>query len=88
MTLYIVLNRAIAPIRMLQHFRATCLLDFDWSNYTKWRQDIVLALGLMDLDICHAEDRPTVSSSVSKMRLEKWERLNCLSLKIIKTSII
>lgn len=87
MTLYIVLNRAIAPIRMLQHFRAACMLDFDWSNYTKWWRDIELALGLMDLDICRLEDKPTISSSVTKMRLEKWERLNCLSLMIIKTSM-
>lgn len=45
----------------------------------------------MDLDMCLLEDKPTVSpdesSSSSKTRLQKWEKLDCWSMMNTKRSI-
>lgn len=52
---------------------------------------IELNLGVMDVDMCLMEDKPTFSDDDSSMgcksRLEKCERLNSLSLLIIKRTI-
>lgn len=54
-------------------------------------RDIELVLGLMDIKLCLLEDKSIVSSddssSETKVKLEKWERSNLLSLILVKRSI-
>ncbi|XP_052171530.1 uncharacterized protein LOC127787509 [Diospyros lotus] len=61
------------------------------TNFKRWKEDIEIQLGLMDLDIALHENeppKPTVRSSIEeKARYEKWGRANRLSLMIMKRSI-
>ncbi|CAA2995893.1 Hypothetical predicted protein [Olea europaea subsp. europaea] len=61
------------------------------TNFKRWKEDIGIQLGLMDLDIVLRKDefpKPTEQSSIDeKAKYEKWKRVNCLCLMIIKRSI-
>ncbi|RVW83996.1 hypothetical protein CK203_047311 [Vitis vinifera] len=61
------------------------------TNFKKWKDDIVIVLGCMDLDYALREDRPTdlTSASTAEQRaaMEKWKRSNRMSLMIMKHSI-
>ncbi|OIT37006.1 hypothetical protein A4A49_66137 [Nicotiana attenuata] len=61
------------------------------SNYKKWKQDVEIVLGLMDLDFALTEQKPagptTTSSADEKAKYEKWMKANKLSLMIMKRSI-
>ncbi|XP_019261993.1 PREDICTED: uncharacterized protein LOC109239856 [Nicotiana attenuata] len=60
------------------------------SNYKKWKQDVEIVLGLMDLDFAF-EQKPaeptTTSTADEKAKYEKWMKANKLSLTIMKRSI-
>ncbi|XP_075106514.1 uncharacterized protein LOC107829157 [Nicotiana tabacum] len=61
------------------------------SNYKKWKQDVEIVLGLMDLDFAFIEQKPaeptTTSTTDEKAKYEKWMKANKLSLMIMKRSI-
>ncbi|XP_070025472.1 uncharacterized protein [Nicotiana sylvestris] len=61
------------------------------SNYKKWKQDVEIVLGLMDLDFALTEQKPTepITTSIAdeKAKYDKWMKANKLSLMIIKRSI-
>ncbi|OIT28409.1 hypothetical protein A4A49_62189, partial [Nicotiana attenuata] len=61
------------------------------SNYKKWKQDVEIVLGLMDLDFALTEHKPaepiTTSTADEKAKYEKWMKANKLSLMIMKRSI-
>ncbi|XP_028053243.1 uncharacterized protein LOC114257660 [Camellia sinensis] len=61
------------------------------TNFKKWKEQIGIILGIMDLDYALKEPAPTKpndTSSKEHMALyEKWECSNLLSLMIMKGSI-
>ncbi|KAK3039644.1 hypothetical protein RJ639_027235 [Escallonia herrerae] len=61
------------------------------TNFRKWKEQISIILGVMDLDYALRVDAPTAltaeSSTEQKAAYEKWERSNRISLMIMKGSI-
>ncbi|XP_048433471.1 uncharacterized protein LOC125474084 [Pyrus x bretschneideri] len=57
------------------------------GNFKKWKQDIEIVLGLMDLDLDLRDDEPTPldENSTADQRFEKWEKANRMSLMVMKT---
>ena len=61
------------------------------ANFKKWKEQIGIVLGCMDLDYALREPTPIKPTSEStneqKALYEKWERSNRMSLMIMKCSI-
>ncbi|KAK3004797.1 hypothetical protein RJ639_019930 [Escallonia herrerae] len=61
------------------------------TNFRKWKEQISIILGVMDLDYALRVDAPATltaeSSTEQKAAYEKWERSNRISLMIMKGSI-
>ncbi|KAK6149946.1 hypothetical protein DH2020_017471 [Rehmannia glutinosa] len=61
------------------------------SNFKKWKENILIILGCMDLDYALRVEQPPsltdASSAEEKRNFEKWERSNRVSLMIIKRGI-
>ncbi|KAK3032597.1 hypothetical protein RJ639_037361 [Escallonia herrerae] len=61
------------------------------TNFRKWKEQISIILGIMDLDYALRVDTPAAltaeSSTEQKAAYEKWERSNRISLMIMKDSI-
>ncbi|XP_019266856.1 PREDICTED: uncharacterized protein LOC109244252 [Nicotiana attenuata] len=61
------------------------------SNYKKWKQDVEIVLGLMELDFALTEQKPTEPTTTStadeKAKYKKWMKANKLILMIMKRSI-
>jgi hypothetical protein len=61
------------------------------TNFSTWRDQVKLTLGVMDLDHALRTDPPAAltdaSKSDQKRAYEQWERSNRMSLMIIKNSI-
>nr|XP_009785691.1 PREDICTED: uncharacterized protein LOC104233928 [Nicotiana sylvestris] len=61
------------------------------SKYMKWKYDVEIVLGLMDLDFALTEKKLvepiTTSTADEKAKYEKWMKANKLSLMIMKRSI-
>ncbi|KAM1674536.1 hypothetical protein COP2_041408 [Malus domestica] len=57
------------------------------SNFKKWKEDVQIVLGLMDLDLALRKDKPATLTDESmpdqKSKFEKWERANRMSLMIM-----
>ncbi|XP_021730032.1 uncharacterized protein LOC110697004 [Chenopodium quinoa] len=63
----------------------------DGTNFKSWKENVMIVLGCMDLDLALRVERPIAltdsSSSVEKGNMEKWERSNRMSLMIMKRAI-
>ncbi|CAH1433895.1 unnamed protein product [Lactuca virosa] len=60
------------------------------TNFKEWKENIMLVLGCMDLDLALRIEQPilTATSSVENKRdAEKWDRSNRMSLMIIKRDV-
>ncbi|GKE08522.1 hypothetical protein Tco_1412073 [Tanacetum coccineum] len=58
------------------------------TNFSTWRDQVKLTLGVMDLDHALRIDPPAAESTADqKHAYEQWERSNRMSLMIIKNSI-
>ncbi|KAK2998787.1 hypothetical protein RJ639_022915 [Escallonia herrerae] len=61
------------------------------TNFRKWKEQISIILGVMDLDYTLRVDAPAAltaeSSTEQKAAYEKWKRSNRISLMIMKGSI-
>ncbi|KAK3033128.1 hypothetical protein RJ639_036487 [Escallonia herrerae] len=61
------------------------------TNFRKWKEQISIILGVMDLDYALRVDAPAAltaeSSTKQKAAYEKWKRSNRISLMIMKGSI-
>ena len=61
------------------------------GNYKQWKEQVLLHLGVVDLNYVFHRDEPielTDSSTLEEVALyELWERSNCLSIMFIKTHI-
>ena len=62
------------------------------TNFKKWKEHVIIVLGYMDLDHALREDCPPdlTSANIAEQRstTENWERSNCMSLMIMKHSIL
>ena len=62
------------------------------SNFKKWKEDVKIVLGLMDLDLALREDKPGAitaeSTTDEKLKFEKWERANRMSMAIMKKAMV
>ena len=61
------------------------------TNFKSWKENVLIVLGVMDLDLALRVDQPDPltheSTSGLKREMEKWERLNHMSLMIMKRAI-
>lgn len=61
------------------------------ENFQKWKQDIEIVLGLMDLDLALREEEPeplaNVSTAEQRLKHEKWEKTNRMSLMVMKKTM-
>uniref|UniRef100_A0A1S3Y7A2 Retrovirus-related Pol polyprotein from transposon TNT 1-94 n=1 Tax=Nicotiana tabacum TaxID=4097 RepID=A0A1S3Y7A2_TOBAC len=62
------------------------------TNFKEWKENIMIVLGCMDLDLALRIEQPAslgdTSSSDEKKEMEKWERSNRMSLMIMKRAIL
>ncbi|BFG37775.1 hypothetical protein CerSpe_240490 [Prunus speciosa] len=60
-------------------------------NYEKWKLDVEVVLGLMDLDLALIEDKPAAltasCTSEQKLKLKNWETSNRMSLLVMEKTI-
>lgn len=58
------------------------------SNFKRWKEDVEIALGLMDIDLPLRNPEPpvitTTSTRLEKDKAEKWESNNRMCLKIMQ----
>ena len=58
------------------------------TNYKKWREDVDIVLGIMDMDLALREDEPARpadgASAIQRSKYEKWKKKNRVALMIIK----
>lgn len=61
------------------------------TNFKEWKENVLITLGCMDLDLAIREEAPIAltdaSTSGERKYYERWERSNRLSLMIIKRGI-
>ncbi|KAL3655416.1 hypothetical protein CASFOL_001202 [Castilleja foliolosa] len=61
------------------------------SNFKLWRENLLIVLGVMDLDLAIRTDSPsplTADSTSNEMRdMERWERSNRMCIMIMKKAI-
>ncbi|KAK3020470.1 hypothetical protein RJ639_047124 [Escallonia herrerae] len=79
----------LGPVAITSYLSSTESLS--GTNFRKWKEQISLILGIMDLDYDLWVDAPaaltTESSTEQKAAYEKWEHSNRISLMIMKGSI-
>ena len=85
--IYVVLFTAVATVSA--NLNSVPVLN--GSNFKDWKENILIVLGCMDLDLSLRMDKPAsltdASSLDDKRNYEKWDRSNRLSLMIIKRGI-
>lgn len=70
-TLHIGSTLLLLPLVWYDLFEPTVTIEtLTGFNYEKWRSDIELALGLIDLEICLLEDKYVASSDKSSSGLK------------------
>ena len=61
------------------------------SNFKDRKENLLIILGVMDLDLALRVDYPApvtnLSTSDQKSEFERWERSNCMCMMIIKRAI-
>nr|XP_017179500.2 uncharacterized protein LOC108169832 [Malus domestica] len=61
------------------------------SNYKKWKEDLEIALGMMDFDLALREDKPAAltveSTAEQKSKSAQWEKANRMALMIMRRSM-
>ena len=61
------------------------------TNFKSWKENVLIVLGVMDLDLALRVDQPDPltheSTSDQEKEMEKWERSNRMSLMIMKRAI-
>ena len=61
------------------------------TNFKSWKENVLIVLGVMDLDLASRVDQPDPLTHEStfdqKREMEKWERSNRMSLMIMKRAI-
>ncbi|CAN6716687.1 unnamed protein product [Malus baccata var. baccata] len=61
------------------------------SNYKKWKEDMEIALGMMDFDLALREDKPAVitvtRTAEEKLKFAQWEKANRMALMIMRRAM-
>ncbi|XP_021815541.1 uncharacterized protein LOC110758061 [Prunus avium] len=72
-------------------FNFSSIETWTGSNYKKWKQDVEIVLGFMDLDLALREDEPAAltneSSDAHRRQHEKQHKANRMSLLIMKRAM-
>ncbi|KAL3619928.1 hypothetical protein CASFOL_034840 [Castilleja foliolosa] len=67
------------------------ILVLNGNNFKDWKENVLIILGCMDLDLALRIEKPpsltAASSSDDRRNFEKWERSDRMSLMIIKRGI-
>ena len=59
------------------------------KNFKVWKENVKIVLGCMDLDLMLRTERPTsITENPNEGKIEKWDCSNCMSLMIMKRSIL
>ena len=79
------MNTAINPSSM----NLNTVKPLTGVNYKKWKQDLEILLGVMDMDQALRTEEPPLPTNESsqKLKYEKWQKSNRISLLIIKRSM-
>ncbi|XP_048423734.1 uncharacterized protein LOC125469826 [Pyrus x bretschneideri] len=82
---------AIPPAPHMTSLNFNNIETLTGSNYKKWKEDVEMVLGLMDLDLALREEKPAAITAEStadhKAKVEKWERTNRMSLMIMRKAM-
>ncbi|XP_070681818.1 uncharacterized protein [Malus domestica] len=61
------------------------------NNFKKWKRDLEIVLGLLDINLALKEEKPTALTNTStneqKLKFKKWENSNTLCLLIMEKTI-
>jgi len=72
------------------HAQISEIVPLNGTNFSTWKEQIEICLGVLDIDQALRMDKPTIeatSTDDEKKNSEKWERSNRMSLMIIKSTI-
>jgi gag-polypeptide of LTR copia-type len=72
------------------HAQISGIVPLNGTNFSTWKEQIEICLGVLDIDQALRMDKPTIvatSTDDEKKNSEKWERSNRMSLMIIKSTI-
>ena len=85
-------NYFIVTVSQIAVNNQLCSIEtLNGNNYTRWKSDVELALGLADLDLALLKDEPQEptndSTAEEKAYYQKWVRANRMSIMVMKKSI-
>ena len=87
--LFVVLNSALTPANITANINSVPMLN--GSNFKSWQENLLIVLGVMDLDLALRVDSPAQlteqSTSEEKRDMEKWERSNRMCMMVMKKTI-
>ncbi|KAI6705862.1 hypothetical protein NL676_008824, partial [Syzygium grande] len=79
----------ITPVNILDSINSIPMLN--GTNFKSWQENLLIVLGVMDLDLVLRIDSPTPlndqSTSDQKRDMERWERSNRMCMMIMKKAI-
>ena len=86
---YILNNYFIITVSQIAVNNQLCSIEtLNGKNYARWKSDVELALGLVDLDLALLKDEPQETTNDStaeeKAYYRKWMRPNRLSIMVMK----
>ncbi|KAI6697895.1 hypothetical protein NL676_018014 [Syzygium grande] len=80
---------AITPANITASINSIPMLN--GTNFKSWQENLLIVLGVMDLDLALRIDSPTLlndqSTSDQKKDMERWERSNRMCMMIMKKAI-
>jgi len=79
-----------APVTFSMNNTVNKIEPLNGNNYKRWKEDIELALGLLDIDMAINEDEPVLndeSTNEEKAYHKEWTKANRKALMLIKRSI-
>ena len=87
--LFFVLCLAMTPANITANINSIPMLN--GSNFKSWQENLLIVLGVMDLDLALRVDSPpplTDKSTFDEKRdMERWEKSNRLCIMIMKKAI-
>jgi hypothetical protein len=63
------------------------ITSLNGTNFSTWKEQIEICLRVLEIDQALRVDKPVESSTDDKSNFTKWERSNCMSLMIMKSTI-
>ncbi|KAI6682979.1 hypothetical protein NL676_028892 [Syzygium grande] len=83
------MDSAITPANITASINSIPMLN--GTNFKSWQENLLIVLGVMDLDLALRIDSPTPlndqSTSDQKRDMERWEKSNRMCMMIMKKAI-